>query len=171
MLAAVALDEATAAYVPSTHLRIKWPNDLLLLSEAGGHVGGWAKLAGILLERVDDAVVVGFGVNLAEAPIFPDRPAVSLADHLGAAPDAATFLDVLAACVARWIARWRGEGLDVVRTRWLARAHPIGTPLVARTSAGHEAEGLFMGLDPSGSMLLRTAETVRMIAAGDVFLL
>ena len=35
---------------------LKWPNDLLLEGR---------KLAGILLERSGDRVVVGFGVNLA----------------------------------------------------------------------------------------------------------
>ena len=38
---------------------LKWPNDLLLAGK---------KLAGILLERSGDRVVVGFGVNLATAP-------------------------------------------------------------------------------------------------------
>ena len=171
LLAAVALDEAAAAYVPATQLRIKWPNDLLLLDARGGHAGRWAKLAGILLERVDDAVVIGFGVNLAEAPMPADRPAISLADRLGTAPDAATFLDALASCVSRWIARWRGEGLDVVRARWLSRAHSVGTPIIARTSVGDDVEGLFMGLDPAGALLLQTNETMKTIAAGDVFLL
>ena len=38
---------------------LKWPNDVLLLGR---------KLAGILLERGSDRIVIGFGVNLASAP-------------------------------------------------------------------------------------------------------
>jgi BirA family biotin operon repressor/biotin-[acetyl-CoA-carboxylase] ligase len=70
MVAAVALDELLQAFVDPARLRIKWPNDLL--------VGG-AKISGILLEAVDDAVVVGIGVNLAHHPDNIDRAATSLA--------------------------------------------------------------------------------------------
>jgi BirA family biotin operon repressor/biotin-[acetyl-CoA-carboxylase] ligase len=48
---------------------LKWPNDLL--------VDG-AKLAGILLERIDDAVIIGIGVNLAHHPGEAGPPATSL---------------------------------------------------------------------------------------------
>src|SRR3954463_8944234 len=54
LAAAIALHEAAAAFAPQAELVVKWPNDLL----AGGD-----KLAGILLEREGDAVVIGFGVN------------------------------------------------------------------------------------------------------------
>lgn len=157
------------AYAPAGRLRIKWPNDLLL--RGAGTADAWGKLAGILLERMEDAVVIGFGVNLAHAPMLVDRAAASLAENACGAPDVATFVDVLAAAVARWLARWRGEGLDVVRTRWLERAHPVGTPLLARTADCANVEGLFAGLDQAGSLLLHTQERVRTIAAGDVFLL
>jgi BirA family biotin operon repressor/biotin-[acetyl-CoA-carboxylase] ligase len=81
-----------------------------------------AKLSGILLERVDDAVVLGFGVNLAHHPNDLERPATSLAAH-GAPVDPQLFAETLAESFARWVSRWR-EGLAPVRDRWLARAHP-----------------------------------------------
>ncbi len=141
---------------------IKWPNDLLL---------GGAKLSGILLERVDDAVIIGFGVNLAHHPQALDRPATSLAAH-GHAPDPQLFLETLAESLARWIARWRGEGLAPVRDRWLARAHPPGTALTARLADGTSLDGLFEGLDRDGALILRLADGAqRVIHAADVFLL
>ena len=49
---------------------LKWPNDLML---------AMPKLAGILLERSGDRVVVGFGVNLAvSARKLPGRDAAAL---------------------------------------------------------------------------------------------
>ena len=138
-------------------LRLKWPNDLL----AGG-----AKLAGILLERVEGAVVIGVGVNLAHHPLLVDRPATSLAALVGTAPDPAAFLDTLADALARWLRTWRGAGLEPVRRAWLAAAHPIGTPLA---SGGHE--GLFDGLAPDGALRLRFADgRVEQVRAGDVLL-
>ena len=166
LVAAVALEEVVAAYAGPTPVRLKWPNDLLLSTARG-----WAKLSGILLERGDDAVVIGFGVNLAHAPSLPDRPTAALVEAIGVAPDPGLFADELAAAFARWLARWRGEGLAPIRARWLARAHGVGTPLAARSGAGDTIEGLFAGLDAGGALLLRTAERTLTISAGDVFLL
>jgi BirA family biotin operon repressor/biotin-[acetyl-CoA-carboxylase] ligase len=157
LVAAVALDEVASAYAPGK-LQIKWPNDVM---------AGAAKLAGILLERADDAVVIGFGVNLAHHPENLERPTASLAALGAGSPDPATFLADLAEAFARWLARWRGEGLAPVRARWLQRAHPIGSAL--RTS---EVEGLFEGLDHDGALLLRRADgRIETIRAGDVVLL
>jgi BirA family biotin operon repressor/biotin-[acetyl-CoA-carboxylase] ligase len=147
---------------PNAGLKIKWPNDLLI---------DGAKLSGVLLERAGDAVVVGIGVNLAHHPDLPDRPATSLAAH-GATVDPATFADVLAEAFARWLGRWRGEGLDAVRTRWLERAHPTGTALSTHLPDGSKVEGLFDGLDAQGALILKEASGARrIIHAGDVFLL
>lgn len=157
LVAAVALEEVASAYAGDARLQLKWPNDLM---------AGPAKLAGILLERTGDAVVIGFGVNLAHHPENLERPTASLAALGAGAPDPALFLTDLAEALARWIARWRGEGLGPVRARWLERAHPVGSALV---TAG--AEGLFAGLDAQGALLLRRADgAVETIRAGDVFL-
>ena len=186
LVAGVAVEEAVGTFLPSPfagyagsslslveeggterrkgedRLALKWPNDLLL---------GGAKLAGILLERADDAVVVGVGANLAHHPDLPDRPTTSLAAHgITVAPQ--TAVDVLADTFARWLARWRGEGLAPIRTRWLDRAHPVGTALTVRTAGDPPLDGLFDGLAEDGALLLRLASGERrVIHAGDVFLL
>ena len=158
LVAAVALQEVISAYAPVHQVLIKWPNDLLVEGE---------KLSGILLERAGDAVVIGIGVNLASHPEALDRPVTSLARLVGTAPQPATSLEVLADSFARWLMRWRGEGLTPVRAKWLTVAHPIGTALA--TSAG---EGLFEGLDETGALRLRRADgTLHVIHAGDVFLI
>lgn len=161
LVAAVVLHEVASAYAPGHVLQIKWPNDLM---SPGNN---WAKLAGILLERTGDAVVIGFGVNLAHHPTDLGRPVTSLAVLTGSAVDPATVLDTLADSFARWLGRWRSEGVAPVRNRWLLVAHPTGTAL-----ATPEGEGLFDGLDETGALRLRLAEgAVRVIHAGDVFLI
>jgi BirA family biotin operon repressor/biotin-[acetyl-CoA-carboxylase] ligase len=170
LVAAVALHETACVHSHvgndrhgTPELLIKWPNDLL----AGSPQAGWAKLAGILLERADDAVVIGIGVNLAHHPTDLDRPTTSLAALIGTAPEPATFLDTLAEIFARTLAEWRRAGLQPIRTRWLAAAHPPGTAL--STPAG---DGLFDGLDETGALRLRLADgSTHVIHAGDVFLI
>lgn len=125
------------------------------------------KLAGILLERAGDAVIIGFGVNLAHFPPNLERPVTSLAALFGSAPEPAEFLSRLSERFADWLRRWREQGLDPIRRAWLRAAHPIGTRLVTP-----EGEGLFDGLDESGALRLkRMGGSIALIHAGDVFLL
>lgn len=162
LVAAVALHEVASAFaVAGVTIEIKWPNDLIV---AG------AKLSGILLERIGDAIVVGFGVNLSDHPDETARPAINMG-MLGGAPDPARFLDALASGFARWVALWREEGLEPIRLRWLAAAHPLGTALSTHTASGAWVEGLFDGLDESGALRLRLPDgTATVIHAGDVFI-
>lgn len=163
LVAAVALHEVVQAYAGSAEIRIKWPNDLL----AGG-----AKLSGILLERSRDAVIIGFGVNLADHPRDTPRPATSLAALGGAAADPAGMLVDLAASFAGWLSRWRSEGFGPVRARWLEKAHPLGTALSTTDVGGTSLDGLFEGLDDNGALRLRLADgSTHVIHAGDVFLI
>lgn len=168
-VAAVALQAVVADLVRGQDVRLKWPNDLLI---------DGAKLSGILLERADDAVVIGCGVNLAHHPDLPDRPTTSLAAH-GVAIEPAPFAERLAESFTLWLARWRAEGFAAVRDRWLDRAHPPGTPLRTVLPDGSVVEGCFDDLDADGALILRRATSLgralatgerRVIHAGDVFL-
>lgn len=143
-------------------LSLKWPNDVL---------ADHAKLAGILLERQGDFVVIGVGINLAHHPLLPDRPTTSLA-ALGVTMSADTAVGALAAAVAQWLETWRTAGLAAVRKAWLDRAHALGSPLSASMPDGTRVDGSFDGLTPDGALQLRLADgTTRVIHAGDVFLI
>lgn len=142
-------------------LMLKWPNDLLV---------GTAKFGGILLERIEGAVTVGIGVNLAHHPDGTSGRATSLAaEGLLPSPPDILLID-LAQCFARALAGWRAS-LDATRAAWLAAAHPIGTPLSTHDADGTMLTGTFDGLDASGACRLRLAGGgVRLIHAGDLFL-
>ncbi|MEY4160675.1 MAG: hypothetical protein RLZZ136_1296 [Pseudomonadota bacterium] len=160
LVAGLAVHQAVSAYVPPPSLpQLKWPNDVL--------VGG-AKLAGILLERVGDAVVVGIGVNLAIAPDLPDRRTLALS-AFGPAPDRLHFADALAHCFAEDLARWRSYGLGPVIARWQAAAHPLGTPLLVGEAEDVPLAGTFAGLTDDGALQLQLADgTRRVVHAGEV---
>lgn len=137
---------------------LKWPNDLLL---------GGRKLAGILLERSGDRIVAGFGINLATAPDLPGRPTAALDGRI--APQA--FAPLLAASFARLLTLWRTAEPQALATAWLARAHPLGTPLKIHASADETVTGTFAGIDPDGALRLRRDDgSVELVRAGDVSL-
>lgn len=162
LVAALALDSLLQAWLGPDRLMIKWPNDLLADS---------AKISGILLEAIDEAVVVGVGVNLAHHPTAIDRPATSLAALGFSPPDPGDFAEELAASFAAGLARWRADGLSALLARWQARAHPAGTALRVNAPQG-ALEGLYDGLDADGALRLKTADgVVHLVHAGDIFLL
>lgn len=159
LAAGLALIEAVDAIEPGGELFLKWPNDLML---------GGRKLAGILLERHGDRVVVGFGLNLASAPAVPGREAASL--DAAIAPQA--FAPLLAASFARLLNLWRQSETGMLAKAWLSRAHAPGTPLSVHSSgAGEIVSGKFDGLEPDGALRLRRDDgTIDIVRAGDVSL-
>jgi BirA family transcriptional regulator, biotin operon repressor / biotin---[acetyl-CoA-carboxylase] ligase len=161
-VAALAAYEAVLNHVSTPlSLQLKWPNDLLLEG---------AKLAGILLERAGDAAVIGIGINLGWAPALADRATGHL-KRLGPAPDRDAFARELAASFDRELDRWRQFGLEPLLARWLAAAHPPGSPLGVHGADGAAISGAFDGLEPDGALRLRLADgSVRVIHAGDVTL-
>jgi BirA family biotin operon repressor/biotin-[acetyl-CoA-carboxylase] ligase len=160
LVAGVAAHRALMAVLPGlAGLALKWPNDLMV---------GPAKLGGILLERQGEVVVVGIGVNLAEAPEVPDRATVSLA-ALGLEAARDVFASSLAESWAEALDLWHRDGWPALREEWLARAHPVGTLFGVNHASEGKLIGAYAGLDADGAVLLRLADgAVRAIHAGDV---
>ena len=158
LVAGLALIEALDVAVPGQPLVLKWPNDLMLSGK---------KLAGILLERAGERVVLGFGVNLAAAPQLPDRQAASLNGEV--APQA--FAPLLAGSFARLLGLWRQSQPALIAQAWLTRAHPVGTPLAVHAGSDDVRSGRFDGLEPDGALRLRRDDgALDIVRAGDVVL-
>lgn len=162
LVSGVALYETVVPIIAApADLSLKWPNDLML---AG------SKLAGILLEREGDAVIVGIGVNLAAAPKLPDRRTVAMSAS-GPAPDRDTFARSLASSFDRELGRWRTYGLESLVRRWETAAHPRGTTLNVHPPGEEPIVGRFAGLTGDGMLrLLLASGEERVIHAGDVTL-
>lgn len=164
-VASLALREAFVAVTGQADaFSLKWPNDVLL---NGG------KVAGILLETVGEALVIGIGVNLAHAPTAAqvEQRAVTPVSVLGetgvsVAPE--TFLDALAAAYARFEAQYTTYGFGPIRTAWLSHAARIGDVVTARTMRD-ETVGVFEDVDTSGNLILATAKGRVAITAADVY--
>jgi BirA family biotin operon repressor/biotin-[acetyl-CoA-carboxylase] ligase len=156
LAAGLALIETIDVAIPGQPLMLKWPNDILL---------GGAKLAGILLERSGDRIVVGFGVNLANAPTLPDRQGASLCGAI--LPEA--FAPLLAASFNRLLQLWRVSDSSALGRAWEQRAHFAGTRLTIHVSAEETVSGRFGGLEPDGALrLILDDGRIEVIRAGDV---
>ena len=166
-LAANALYQALAIYVPAEKLSLKWPNDVLL---AGG------KVAGILLESSGqgpfvDWLAIGIGVNLRDVPqgvTGAAFPPTSLMSAGGWEVDADDFLATLADAYATQEDKLRHFGFKRIRDDWLANAARLGEVITASTGR-EDVTGIFDSIDNDGNLVLITGTGPRTIAAADVF--
>jgi BirA family transcriptional regulator, biotin operon repressor / biotin---[acetyl-CoA-carboxylase] ligase len=166
-VAALAVAEAVEAVVPPSLIGLKWPNDVLLDGQ---------KCCGILLESWDSAaglqIAIGIGINVLSQPDNIDQIITCLADH--ALPDsndceAATLFEFVLSSFHYWLALWREQGFEVIRTAWLERALGLGQPIIVRLP-NETCEGIFVGLASDGALNLQLSNgRLRQISAGDVF--
>lgn len=164
LLAGVAAATALRA-ATGIDARLKWPNDILA---DGG------KLAGILAEQSDDAIVVGIGINVSGGPEdLPVATATSLELHGARDTDRTELLADLLCQVDRWYQLWTGAGGDAdacgLRAEYLRLSATIGSMVRVELPAGRFLTGQATGIDPTGRLLVTSGKgAVIPVSAGDV---
>lgn len=151
LVAALATAEALAAACGRS-TSVKWPNDVLLDGR---------KVAGILLEAADGAVIAGVGVNVNQGPDELPRetrlPATSLRLETGREHDRGALLAAILAALGAAYATWRETGLEQL----LARLEPLSALAGARVRVGG-------GIGTAGAMAPDGRLTVTLDGVGDV---
>jgi BirA family biotin operon repressor/biotin-[acetyl-CoA-carboxylase] ligase len=204
LLAGLAVADAVRA-VAGADTRLKWPNDVLAgeakseakseatdeakseatdeaeseaTDEAESQAKGEAKLAGILAEAADGAVVIGIGVNVSTSrdelpPPGPGSLAATSLRVLGARTDRAALLAGILAGFERRYAAWRRAAGDPeasgLRAEYAAACGTLGRQVRVELAGGQLLSGLAVGVDPDGRLLVRgPGESEVPVAAGDV---
>jgi len=144
----------------------KWPNDVL--------IDGY-KVSGILLESQAqpqsaalDWLIIGIGINLAHSPVDTPYPSGYVNAYRDKVMDPAEMLELLLRYFQIWWDRWETLGFQAIRNAWLDRAKGIGEEIIVNLS-NERITGVFETLDHDGALVLRTANGLRLITAGDVF--
>lgn len=158
---------------------LKWPNDVVVDCAAenaggagGGDIAGWGslrKIAGILCEVYDDAVVAGIGVNVSQsAAELPVPHAASMATVGAKQLDRALLLDALSQHVAAEIGRAEADP-DGFVTEVASVTCTLGRDVVVDRTGTPPLTGVAEGIGADGSLTVRTAagEGVA-VTAGDV---
>ncbi|MBI4757064.1 MAG: biotin--[acetyl-CoA-carboxylase] ligase [Betaproteobacteria bacterium] len=148
---------------------LKWPNDLL-------HRG--AKLGGILVEMTQvagrgPAVVIGIGLNLRALPETPadtPLPVGSLDRALNPLPSRNAVLAAILGALSAMLPRFAVAGFAPFRDDWQARNAWAGREVRVVQEGARELEGLCLGVDDDGALLLGTAAGTRRVLCGDVSL-
>jgi BirA family transcriptional regulator, biotin operon repressor / biotin---[acetyl-CoA-carboxylase] ligase len=154
--------------VTGIDVRLKWPNDVL--------VDG-AKLAGILAEQSDGAIVVGTGLNVLGRPgELPVPTATSLEQH-GASLAGfdrtgllAQILSELAVAYQGWCQSAGDPDASGLRAAYLERCDTIGRQVKVTLPGGKLLTGIAAGVDGFGCLQVGSGGAAGLIAvsAGDV---
>jgi len=153
LAASDAIEELTGL-VPS----VRWPNDLQVQGK---------KVAGILTERRNGAVVMGIGMNVRTAlDRLPDA-SMSLA-AAGKPVDSKRLTGLLCRYLSRWYEAWHRHGFAPIREALRPRLALLGE--VVHLQAGSEAlDGTAQGLDEAGRLLIRLESgLMRAVDVGEV---
>ncbi|GAA3242419.1 biotin--[acetyl-CoA-carboxylase] ligase [Nonomuraea helvata] len=150
--------------VAEVDVRLKWPNDLLI---------GERKLAGILAERADDAVVVGMGLNVSlTREELPTGTATSLAVEKAACVDRDPLLRAVLREVESHYREWTAADGDPeasgLRSAYLAVSATIGRRVRVELPNGQALTGLATGIDLSGHLQVESEGERYTLSAGDV---
>lgn len=137
---------------------LKWPNDVLV----GEH-----KCGGILVERVDETVVIGIGVNVdwREVDGRGERW-MSLAEALDGDVDRWDLLVRVLRALDRSLIQGR-DTPDRLLDRYRLLCSTIDQEVRVETSDGVLA-GIAEGIDDDGALLLRTGDRSVRLHVGDV---
>jgi BirA family biotin operon repressor/biotin-[acetyl-CoA-carboxylase] ligase len=145
---------------------LKWPNDVVVGEP-------YAKLAGILLERVSApaGAIVGIGINVHEAAAHGFAEATCVERVVGSVDRTALAAEVLR-CLALEFQAWSAADGDAESCGLADRYRELCRTLswVVRVSLpdGTDLLGPAMGIDVDGHLLVNVEGDVRVIPAGDV---
>ena len=157
-------------------VKLKWPNDIL-------HDG--AKLGGILVELHNELrsdvfgeanaamAVIGVGLNLLlpenidDGEGFALKPA-ALERAVSPLPERHEVFAELLRSLARVFDRFNDAGFSVLREQWQARHAWQGLPVRLLRDGSVLKEGVCLGADDDGALLVRTADGVERCLSGDL---
>lgn len=146
-------------------VRIKWPNDILLLGK---------KCGGIIIEAEASKgwLVLGYGLNIATAPDLDDvdYEAISLGSEdilFDVEKAKSDFLEHF----SRLYEEWENDGFDGMVAKWLSHAFGVGSEISVRLANSDIKKGIFKGLDNDGHLMLGNIEDdndILIINSGDI---
>ncbi|MBG0813400.1 biotin--[acetyl-CoA-carboxylase] ligase [Planomonospora sp. ID82291] len=150
--------------VAEVDVRLKWPNDLLV---------GERKLAGVLAERVGDAVIVGVGLNVSlRADELPVPTATSLALEDAACVDRDPLVRAVLREIETHYREWSEADGDAdacgLRAAYLGAGATVGRQVRVELPGERVLAGLATGVDRAGHLIVESDGREHTLSAGDV---
>ena len=152
------------------NIKIKWPNDLVLVENNQEF-----KFAGILIEKINNLVIAGIGINFdQERNELPVSNASSLKEILQSPlSKEAVIADFLTELSARWLeennaSTWPTPSL--VRD-YKTNCITLNKKIEAQLPGGEVIEALAVDISQSGELVVKTSDGTRSLSSADIHLI
>ena len=149
-------------------IQLKWPNDLFFQDK---------KLGGVLIESRSKAseqldVVLGVGLNIAVPVRFLEqieRPCTGLAEVKKTLPGRHYIIAGVISELIMFLDGYTKHSVDAMLGKWRLYDCMRGRHAIFK-SRGHETQGLVLGIDDNGALIMSTSKGVEHYIAGEISL-
>ncbi len=144
---------------PQNIIKIKWPNDILLNKQ---------KLCGILIEKENDKVIIGIGINIISSPdvSLTRYPTTNLKkNNIKTTPSKLAEL-VLEKLVNNINLR-NNNGFKAIISKIIPYMYKFNDTIYLEIN-NQKLSGIFCGLDETGALLLKTDDETKVIFSGEM---
>lgn len=165
LLLSLAVQSALTAYTSCNKIKIKWPNDILVIES-----GQVAKLCGISLEAAHGKLCCGIGINITRSETPTENASVYLADLVSGSIDLNELLAQLLAQIAACYQAWLETGITPVIPEYESHLYNKGEHVTLDSLTGETFyAGKVVGVSPAGELILETETGERIQAnSGEV---
>lgn len=139
-------------------LNLKWPNDVLLNEK---------KFCGMLLEKNDNILVVGIGINIDFFPDNTNFKATSLLNE-GFELNKDIFINNFIKNFENLQNNINNFGFNIIKNEWLNFAYKINEEIKVKID-NVEYIGIFDTINEDGALILKTKKEEKKFYSADVF--
>lgn len=143
-LIALRLHAVLKKYLPQQQIYCKWPNDIMVND---------LKIAGILMEKWEDFLCIGIGINCVKKENF-----TSLEDFGINISDKKNFIEQIIDDYYLFYDDLVKNGFQNIREKWLKHAYKLNQKAKVHNFDDSFVEGIFKGIDEEGQLLLQTEQ-------------
>lgn len=161
LLLALTVSRVLETYLEKECIQIKWPNDLIVDNK---------KLAGILVELIQDYIIIGIGinVNMVESPI--EQPWISLKKITNHDYNRNTIIGALIQALTEDIPQFLNLGLTPYLTSLYKRDYLMNKVITLQNQT-ISTTGTALGINPQGYLRLKLQNgQEQLFGAGEVVL-
>ena len=167
LIVALSIGRTLSAFLPDeTQVKYKWPNDTLVNNK---------KISGVLIETSlkEGWAVVGIGINVQLAPEIKNilYEATSLLRESGKLLEVSTVCEELCKNFYELNEYWKESGFDKsLRDEYCNNLWRLGERIRVGTNLDKTefVEGINLGIDGSGALLIQTENGIITILSGDL---
>lgn len=161
-LTALAVRDAINYYISGELIEYKWPNDIMVEGK---------KLAGILIESINEYVIIGIGVNIISYPKIDSLQLATLGNFTKKEIDINSLLSAIINQFDYYLSLLSSQGFAKIRKLWLKNAYKLNQEISFNIPIGNSTstiKGKFCGITDDGDIIIENNFGTNIFYLGEI---